>query len=307
MNRERLLNGLLFIAAGTLLLANTMGFLPWGFWLDVARFWPVILVLIGILVILRQRVPGLLVLVMIALIVLNVTRLPLEIIAGSGGRRFVFPPGSEEDYRFESGTADLSQEIEAGIESTDVTLSLGAGNIEVTGGATNLLDASLDYIGDVPQMIYNRSGNKASVTLKGGLAGRRGGQSPRWLVRLNESMPVSLSIDAGAGRVNMDFSTVRLASLDMDMGAGEFRIKFGDHGSRTDVSIDTGASNIVLVVPKEVGLRVKVSSAASGGNLSSSGLKKTNGYWVSDNYGSTKSTVEARISSAVARLTVERP
>ncbi|MGE5542683.1 MAG: hypothetical protein ACM3WT_06575, partial [Bacillota bacterium] len=69
----------------------------------------------------------------------------------------------------------------------------------------------------------------------------------------------------------------------------------------------TGAADITLVVPAPVGIRVKVSSAATGGNLSDSGLKKSGDFWVSDNFATARSTVDVRVSSAVSRLNVERP
>ncbi|MBC7261840.1 MAG: hypothetical protein H5T63_07475, partial [Chloroflexi bacterium] len=47
-NRPSIIGPLLLIAAGVLLLLNQMGKLPWGIWGTIWRFWPVILILIGL-------------------------------------------------------------------------------------------------------------------------------------------------------------------------------------------------------------------------------------------------------------------
>lgn len=40
--------GLLFLVAGVLLLLNSLGFLPWYVWDYIWRFWPVLLIVIGL-------------------------------------------------------------------------------------------------------------------------------------------------------------------------------------------------------------------------------------------------------------------
>ncbi len=306
MNRRGFVEGIILIALGLVLLANTTGYLGWEIWLEVSRAWPVILVVIGILVLLRRRVPGVLIFLLVALIGINAMRFPLSIAGGLPWDWHV-RPFRDGRYPLESGTAHLEQALEPGIDAADISVDLGAGNIEIRGGATGLIEGDLDYIGEAPKLQYRRSGSRAAVSVGGGLSGRRSGDAPpRWLLKFNDSIPVSLSIDAGAGRADLDFSTVKLTGLDMDMGAGQFRVTFGDHGIRTDVSIDTGASDITLVVPASAGVRVKVSGAATGGNLEASGLTRSNGYWVSSNFGTAKSVIEVRVSSAVSRVNIER-
>jgi hypothetical protein len=48
INWPRLAKGLTLIGLGGFLLATTTGMLPWSFWLDAARFWPVLIVGLGI-------------------------------------------------------------------------------------------------------------------------------------------------------------------------------------------------------------------------------------------------------------------
>jgi len=41
-------------AAGTALLLNTLGALPWDIWDDIARWWPALLILLGLGVLVRN-------------------------------------------------------------------------------------------------------------------------------------------------------------------------------------------------------------------------------------------------------------
>jgi len=41
---------LILIAAGVLLLLNTLGVLPWDAWSEIWRFWPILVILFGLAV-----------------------------------------------------------------------------------------------------------------------------------------------------------------------------------------------------------------------------------------------------------------
>jgi hypothetical protein len=45
---------LLVVAAGALLLGNTLGLLPWHIWSHVGRLWPILVVVVGLTALLRN-------------------------------------------------------------------------------------------------------------------------------------------------------------------------------------------------------------------------------------------------------------
>ncbi|NTU73203.1 hypothetical protein HGB07_03470 [Candidatus Roizmanbacteria bacterium] len=74
--RSNILGGVTFLVSGTLLLLNNMNVIPWGIWEHVWKFWPVIIIFIGLNFILggnrfSRLIVGLLALITFLLIVVN--------------------------------------------------------------------------------------------------------------------------------------------------------------------------------------------------------------------------------------------
>ena len=70
---ERRLSGvpiaaLLLIAAGVTLLLQNMGIVRWELWLEIWRFWPLVLIAIGVSLVFGRRLPWLSTLIFAALI-----------------------------------------------------------------------------------------------------------------------------------------------------------------------------------------------------------------------------------------------
>ena len=50
---------LLIIAAGVVLLLQNLGILKWELWIEIWRFWPVVLIAVGVSLIFGRRLPWL--------------------------------------------------------------------------------------------------------------------------------------------------------------------------------------------------------------------------------------------------------
>jgi hypothetical protein len=44
--------GAIILAGGVILLLNTLGVIPWAFWSQIAQFWPILLILVGVQIVL---------------------------------------------------------------------------------------------------------------------------------------------------------------------------------------------------------------------------------------------------------------
>ena len=59
---------LLLVVAGVVLLLQNLDLIGWGFWLEIWRFWPVLLVAVGVNIMLGRRLPWLATAIVVALI-----------------------------------------------------------------------------------------------------------------------------------------------------------------------------------------------------------------------------------------------
>ncbi|MFH1087582.1 MAG: DUF5668 domain-containing protein [Chloroflexota bacterium] len=51
--------GIIVLFAGVVLLLQNLGFLPWGFWMSLWRFWPVLIIIMGLNILLQRFNPWL--------------------------------------------------------------------------------------------------------------------------------------------------------------------------------------------------------------------------------------------------------
>jgi len=80
-----------------------------------------------------------------------------------------------------------------------------------------------------------------------------------WDVRVNREVPVALDVRNKAGRIRLALGDLSLSSLEIRNGAGETRIDLaGYHGRDFDASIKNGVGSLVMCLPKDCNLNVRI-------------------------------------------------
>jgi len=80
-----------------------------------------------------------------------------------------------------------------------------------------------------------------------------------WDVRLNREVPTALEIANHAGRTRLVLGELDLSALRIKTGAGETRIDLaGYHGGSFDAAIRNGVGSLVIRVPKESNLSIRI-------------------------------------------------
>ncbi len=152
-----------------------------------------------------------------------------------------------------------SQSVELGdARSVRVEINMGAGNLDVTGGAEKLLEADFNYnVAKLKPMLEYTVGTlvvrQPNVS---GLPDLRDITDYRneWDLRLYDAVPMDLSVDAGGGVSNLQLAGLSLTRLNVTLGAGESMIDLsGDWARDLQVTIDTGAAGVTLRLPRDCG------------------------------------------------------
>jgi hypothetical protein len=203
----------------------------------------------------------------------------------------------------ESQSVDLGDE-----ESVSVEINLGAGNLEVTGGAEQLLEADFSYnVAKLkPEMEYTNgtlivrqpeaNGTPSLINI---LDFRN-----EWDLQLNDDVPMDLKVDAGAGSGDLQLAGLPLTGLDITLGAGIYTVDLsGDWAGDLDVTIDTGASHLSVVLPKDVGVRVKLDPGAN--MIDTTGLTKDGDIYTNAAYGVAEVSMRIDLVAGIGQVNLD--
>ena len=224
------------------------------------------------------------------------------------------------ELRIESETVELG-----GAASVHIDIEMAAGELEVSGGAAELLEADFTYNVAELKPVVDYSGGKLSVRtpdvdVRGASFWDLDEYRYEWDLHLNEDVPMEMQVSMGAGRSDLQLGGLNLTRLDVTRGAGEVvvdlsgstsltRLTIGGGAGATTVdltgnwqqdmeaTIEGGLGNRTLILPKEAGVRVKVEVGVGG--VDATGLTKEGEYYTNDAYGQSDVTLNIQVDGGV--------
>ena len=206
-----------------------------------------------------------------------------------------------------------SHSVDAGAAtSASVLLEMQAGEMSVTDGAQQLMQADFDYdiVGWEPQIDYQVNGSQGqlAVTQPGSVDNVPVGSTVnnRWDIQLNGDMPLDLVVRTGAGEGILDLSGLDLSKLQVDTGAGNTNLDLsGSWGHDLHATVSAGVGNLSVTLPADMGVRV--TAAAGLGGVTATGLANRGSTYVNEAYGSAAHTLTLDIQSGVGAIELTVP
>jgi uncharacterized protein DUF2154 len=193
--------------------------------------------------------------------------------------------------------------------SARAQLKMGAGELNLTGGADKLMEADFSYnVSDwKPKVSYDVSGERGELVVKQGSDGdvRLGGDARNeWDISLNDEVPTDLVVEMGAGESDLDLDSLTLTGLDLRMGAGKTTVDLtGDYAESFDASIQGGVGEATVLLPSEVGVKAKAEGGL--GKINAKGLKREGDSYVNDAYGNSGVTLSVDVQGGVGQINLE--
>jgi hypothetical protein len=193
--------------------------------------------------------------------------------------------------------------------SAHAQLKMGAGELNLTGGADQLMEGDFSYnvSGWKPKVSYDVSGEKGELVVKqGGANGGNlsGGARNEWDISMNDEVPTDLMVQVGAGESDLDLDSLTLKGVDLKMGAGKTTVDLtGDYAKGFDASIEGGVGEATVLLPSKVGVKAK---AAGGlGGINTKGLKKVGDSYVNDAYGESDVNLNIDVKGGVGEINLK--
>lgn len=136
---------------------------------------------------------------------------------------------------------------------TDVTLEMGAGELDLAGGAEGLLEGDIKYnVADwKPSLTSTLAGSTSSLLLKQDDTHINGFPDKdvinKWSLKLGDA-PMNLTLHAGAYQGDIDLSGVPLRNLTINDGASQSDVRFDtlNPEEMDTFEYDSGASSVTL-------------------------------------------------------------
>jgi hypothetical protein len=196
-------------------------------------------------------------------------------------------------------------------ESVKVNLRLAVGELTVGGGAEEPRLMEADFAYNVaawePGVDYEVVGDSGELSVhQRGLTEGIPTRDVRneWDLRLNEEVPVDLTVQMGGGVGNLDLDNLSLTGLNFDVGAGSTRVDLSGEWER-DLSaiVRGGAGQLTVLLPSRMGVKVKAGTRL--GRINAEGLQREGQAYVNDAYGGSDTTLEVEVTGGVGQINLE--
>jgi hypothetical protein len=194
-------------------------------------------------------------------------------------------------------------------QSVRAQLKMGAGELNLTGGADQLMEGDFSYnVADwKPKVSYDVSGDKGELVVRQGGSkdsNLTGEARNEWEIRLNDELPTDLVVQLGAGESDLDLDSLALTGLKVQMGAGKTTVDLtGDYAQSFDSSIQGGVGEATVMLPSGVGVKAKAQGGL--GRINAEGLKRVGDSYVNDAYGESDVNLNVNVQGGVGEINLE--
>ena len=289
---------ILLITIGVIVLLNNLDILSVNL-LSLVRFWPVILILIGLDIILgRRSALGSLVVALIAVAVLG----GIIWMVGVTGQ-WALKPGETVTHEIVQDLGDvkaLELDLSVGVMETRLE-ALTDTDYAVQGThKTNMSDLALDVNyktrGDTGVLTISQNGRQQNIGFPTGAINELD-------LGLTSKVPVDVIVDAGVGESTLDLTGIDLASLKVNAGVGSVTIILPEQGD-FEVEIDAGVGSVELTVPKSMEARIEYDGGLSSLTVPGRFTEKENDVWVTDHYSGATDRTLIKVKAGVGEVTI---
>ncbi len=285
--------GILLIVLGVVLLLQMLDVLPWGIWWNIWRFWPVLLVMLGVGILLGRRMP-----------LLSSAIAALLLVGAVGGAAWI-------TYDQDDGeTVTELKEPLGNARSLDLTIRFGAGTIilaELPANSPNLVEAVFRGAGSSGGATHtlDRSGDRVDLVIENVSRGFwRPSTSNEWDIKIAQGVAVKLIAQSGASDMDLDLELLDVTNLDLNAGAADIEVLLPGRTEFTSASINIGAADLRVTVPGGVAARIDTITALSSVSIDQGRFPKTNGHNQSSDYDTAQYRVDLNINGGVASIQV---
>ncbi len=245
--------GLLLVSVGVVLLLQTLQIISWSLWYELWRFWPLLLVALGVHLIVGRRYPILVTAFVTALIA--VAFVGAAIFAESEGKIWI--------NTFAEPLGDISK--------LNIRVANGIGSLELGSlrpESPNVAEGFFEAECRGAAMSFDKRGDEASIEIETDARVILCGWNSYWRISLSRIPQTTLDIGTGASSIVLDLTDIKVVDLNVSAGASSIDITMPANAGSVDAHITAGASSINVQIPEGVEARIIRDSGISSFDVS---------------------------------------
>jgi hypothetical protein len=288
--------GILLLFLGVLLLLQNLGVLPWGLWYNLLWFWPVIIVLIGVNIVLHRVNPWITALILIAILgtVLGIT---------------FWQYGTQEEVR---PANQIYSEPLGDIKQGQAMMRFVAGDFRVA----SLPSGSAGFVVATPagdsssagfQATLKRNKNEALLSLeaRGFSQGISRVPGVKGEIDLARDIPLMLSINGVMSNLVLNLKDLTVNRLEMDAVMGNYQVEMPSAPGTINANIKGTFSNIEIVIPPGVAASIVSNNTFGVSEVDKSRFPQKGQAYVSPDYDTASRKIDLKVDSTFGRVNIK--
>lgn len=323
---------IVLIAIGLFFLLNQTNMLTDLYWLDVLRLWPLLLVFLGLNILALQAPRPYASLFSGFISLVAVVVFGYVLLNGLAGTPFSsrLAVGDWQTEAIQFGADDVNTAV------YDITIGPPGADLYALEDSRDLIAGTITFQ-DEYLFDHRVSGSKATIRLAPQNRSeewvflpdywREYGETNRWQLGLNGTIPAELTVEAVAGRSELDLRDMLLESLMLSVNAGDMALLLpgGNYDAnlitnagvneitlpedgRHAINLEVNAGSVMLHLPSGMALHVEVDRALGSFNANDAGLHQVDGQenvWETADYANSDNQIDLNLHISVGSLTID--
>jgi len=304
MNIGRFLSGLIILAIGVLILLTNFNLIESFDFYQLLKYWPVVLVIIGLSILFKLLPKPLEAL-------LNIL-LALGIVAGLAYVIFNAVNNQSSFSADSSYTKEVAEPINEEAQSARIEINAGAADIDIEGGSTLLVEGTVENIFGSTSISRQYNENQKTDEIKINQFSQNFlnnfGRSRRnvWDLTISQEIQTNLAVSSGASKLDIDLSDTNVNNLEIDAGASTINTDLSTNSANLTSVIKAGASTITLKISKDTGLEIVLNAGLTTNNFEKQGLLKNDKTYKTENFENSTKKIRLTIDAGASTVNLER-
>jgi hypothetical protein len=126
-----------------------------------------------------------------------------------------------------------------------------------------------------------------------------------WRYQITQAVPVTLKIDAGASKLDIDLRDVLASHIELETGASSVNMTLPARGASI-LDVEAGAASIKIRVPDSIAARIQVEEGATAVNVDTTRFPRLDsGLYQSADFDSATDRTDINIEGGLGSITIK--